>query len=116
MSCIDRVKKISKTTERFAKGVLTGVITATNFVSVSAIKSKAGKKLFKMLPGEVALVSLDAFGKKDSFLQDFCYFCHLKENKFLNQVRLLTSLPIKRGKTNCFILFLNRGSISIFRD
>ena len=51
-------------TERFAKGVLAGVITMTSFMSVSAIKSKAGKKLFKMLPGEVALVSLDAFGKR----------------------------------------------------
>ncbi|MCO5562993.1 hypothetical protein L7F22_016629 [Adiantum nelumboides] len=58
-----RVKKMSRMTERVAKGVLAGVITATGLASASVMRSRAGKKFFRMLPGEVALVSLDAFGK-----------------------------------------------------
>ncbi|KAH7422834.1 hypothetical protein KP509_12G027900 [Ceratopteris richardii] len=58
-----RVKKLSKMSERVAKGVLAGVITVTGFASATVMKSKAGKKFIGMLPGEVALVSLDVFGR-----------------------------------------------------
>lgn len=63
MRNLRRVKKMSRMTERVAKGVLAGVITATGLASGSVMRSRAGKKFFRMLPGEVALVSLDAFGK-----------------------------------------------------
>lgn len=53
---------MSRMTERIAKGVLVGIITATGLASGPVMRSKAGKKFFRMLPGEVALVSLDAFG------------------------------------------------------
>lgn len=63
MRNLRRVKKMSRMTERIAKGVLVGIITATGLASGPVMRSKAGKKFFRMLPGEVALVSLDAFGK-----------------------------------------------------
>lgn len=53
---------MSRATENVAKGVLKGIVTTAGFFSGSVIKSRAGKKIFKLMPGEVALVSLDAFG------------------------------------------------------
>eukprot|EP00246_Nothoceros_aenigmaticus_P014229 TRINITY_DN52_c0_g1_i1.p1 TRINITY_DN52_c0_g1~~TRINITY_DN52_c0_g1_i1.p1 ORF type:complete len:606 (+),score=105.15 TRINITY_DN52_c0_g1_i1:333-2150(+) len=58
-----RVKAMSKMTSKVAKGVLTGVITTTGVFTGAVVNSKTGSKFFKLLPGEVALVSLDAFGK-----------------------------------------------------
>lgn len=49
-------------TENLAKSVLAGVVKTADLVSGSIMKSKPGKKFFSILPGEVALVSLDAFG------------------------------------------------------
>jgi len=60
---LKRVRKMSRATENVAKGVLKGIVTTAGFFSGSVIKSRAGKKIFKLMPGEVALVSLDAFGK-----------------------------------------------------
>lgn len=54
---------MSIATEQVAKNVLDGVVKTVGFFSGAMIKSKAGKKFFKLLPGEVALVSMDAFGK-----------------------------------------------------
>lgn len=54
---------MSRATEHVAKGVLIGIVTTAGFFSGSIIQSKAGKKFFKLMPGEVALVSLDAFGE-----------------------------------------------------
>lgn len=58
-----RVRKMSQATENVAKSVLLGVVKTAGFFSGSVIKSRAGKKIFKLMPGEVALVSLDAFGE-----------------------------------------------------
>lgn len=58
-----RVRKLSRATENVAKGVLGGIVKAAGFLTGSAIQSKAGSKIFKLMPGEVALASLDAFGK-----------------------------------------------------
>jgi spartin len=54
---------MSRATENVTKGILTGVIVTTGFFEGAIIKSSAGKKIFKLMPGEVALVSLDAFGQ-----------------------------------------------------
>lgn len=54
---------MSGATENVAKSVLLGVVKTAGFFSGSVIKSRAGKKIFKLMPGEVALVSLDAFGE-----------------------------------------------------
>ena len=53
---------MSVATESVAKSVLEGVVKTAGFFSGAMIRSKPGKKFFKLLPGEVALVSLDAFG------------------------------------------------------
>jgi spartin len=53
---------MSRATDNVAKALLTGVLVTTGFFEGAIIKSKAGKKIFKLMPGEVALVSLDAFG------------------------------------------------------
>ena len=54
---------MSRATENVAKGVLFGIVTTAGFFEGSIIKSKLGKKVFTLMPGEVALVSLDAFGE-----------------------------------------------------
>lgn len=54
---------MSRATENVAKGVLSGIVMTAGFFSGAIIKSSVGKKVFKLMPGEVALVSLDAFGK-----------------------------------------------------
>ncbi|KAF3334150.1 Senescence-associated protein [Carex littledalei] len=58
-----RVKKVTKMSETVATGILTGVLKVTGFFTSSVINSKAGNKFFSLLPGEIALASLDAFGK-----------------------------------------------------
>ncbi len=58
-----RARKMSRATSNLAQSVLNGVLTTSGFFTGAAFKSKAGKKFFKLLPGEVALVSMDAFGK-----------------------------------------------------
>lgn len=54
---------MSRATENVARGVLSGIVMTAGFFSGAIIKSSMGKKVFKLMPGEVALVSLDAFGK-----------------------------------------------------
>ncbi|KAJ4771591.1 Senescence/dehydration-associated-like protein [Rhynchospora pubera] len=58
-----RVKKVTKMSETVANGILSGVLKVTGFFTSSVVNSKAGKKFFSLLPGEIALASLDAFGK-----------------------------------------------------
>ncbi|CAJ2635801.1 unnamed protein product [Trifolium pratense] len=60
---IKRAKKVTKMTESVATGVLTGVVKVSGFFTSSVANSKAGKKFFKLLPGEVVLASLDGFSK-----------------------------------------------------
>jgi spartin len=60
---LKRVQNMSIATEQVAKNVLEGVVKTVGFFSGAMMKSKAGKKFFKLLPGEVALVSMDAFAK-----------------------------------------------------
>ncbi|GLJ25327.1 hypothetical protein SUGI_0484840 [Cryptomeria japonica] len=60
---IRRVKNLSKMSEKMSNNVLKGVITASGAVTGPVITSKAGRKFFAMLPGEVLLASLDAINK-----------------------------------------------------
>lgn len=48
-------------TESVATGVLTGVVKVSGFFTSKVANSKAGQKIFKFLPGEVVLASLDGF-------------------------------------------------------
>ncbi|GMH25166.1 hypothetical protein Nepgr_027009 [Nepenthes gracilis] len=60
---IRRVKKMTKMTEKVANGVLSGVVKVSGFFTSSVVNSKVGKKFFSLLPGEIALASLDGFNK-----------------------------------------------------
>lgn len=60
---IRRVKRVTKMTEKVANGFLSGVVKVSGFFTSSVINSKAGKKFFSLLPGEVVLASLDGFSK-----------------------------------------------------
>lgn len=60
---IRRVKVVTKMSEKVVSGVLNGVIKVSGFVTGSIVNSKPGKKFFGMLPGEIALATLDGFGK-----------------------------------------------------
>lgn len=55
-------------TEKVALGVLSGVLSVSGFFTSSVVNSVAGKKFFKMLPGEMVLATLDGFCKSNSFL------------------------------------------------
>lgn len=59
----NRVKKLTKMSEKMAVGVLSGVVKVSGFVTGSVVNSKAGKKFFSLLPGEIILASLDGFSK-----------------------------------------------------
>ncbi|XP_010437396.1 PREDICTED: senescence/dehydration-associated protein At4g35985, chloroplastic-like [Camelina sativa] len=63
LKLLKRVKKMTKMTEKVANGVLSGVVNVSGFFSSSVINSKAGKKLFGLLPGEMVLATLDGFNK-----------------------------------------------------
>lgn len=50
-------------TEKVATGVLSGVVKVSGLITGSVANSKAGKKFFGLLPGEIILASLDGFSK-----------------------------------------------------
>lgn len=60
---IQRVKRMTKMTEKVAQGVLCGVVKVSGFFTSSVANSKVGKKFFGLLPGEIVLASLDGFNK-----------------------------------------------------
>lgn len=49
--------------ENVAIGVLSGVVKVSGFFTSSVVNSKAGKKFFSLLPGEIILASLDGFSE-----------------------------------------------------
>lgn len=63
MRRIRRVKKISAMSKQVAVSILSGVLKAAEFFTKPLITSKAGQKLLSLLPGQIALASLDGFGK-----------------------------------------------------
>ncbi|XP_029120062.1 protein EARLY-RESPONSIVE TO DEHYDRATION 7, chloroplastic isoform X1 [Elaeis guineensis] len=60
---IKRVKGVTKMSEKVATGILSGVVKVSGFFTSSVVNSKAGKKFFSLLPGEIVLASLDGFEK-----------------------------------------------------
>ncbi|XP_027355657.1 protein EARLY-RESPONSIVE TO DEHYDRATION 7, chloroplastic-like [Abrus precatorius] len=58
-----RVKKLTKMSEKVATGVLSGVVKVSGFFTSSVVNSKAGKKFFSLLPGEIVLATMDGFNK-----------------------------------------------------
>ncbi|KAL6873588.1 hypothetical protein ACP4OV_013670 [Aristida adscensionis] len=60
---IQRTKKVTKMSEKVATGILSGVVKVSGYFTSSVANSKAGKKFFSMLPGEIVLASLEGFGK-----------------------------------------------------
>lgn len=60
---IRRVKKLTKTSEKMATGVLSGVVKVSGFFTSAVVNSAVGKKFFSLLPGEIILASLDGFNK-----------------------------------------------------
>lgn len=58
-----RAKKMTQISEKVATGTLSGVVKVTGYFTSSLVNSKAGKKFFNLLPGEIVLASLDGFGK-----------------------------------------------------
>ncbi|CAL5050180.1 unnamed protein product [Urochloa decumbens] len=60
---IKRAKKVTQMSEKVATGILSGVVKVTGYFTSSFANSKAGKKFFNLLPGEIVLASLDGFGK-----------------------------------------------------
>ncbi|XP_058107997.1 protein EARLY-RESPONSIVE TO DEHYDRATION 7, chloroplastic-like isoform X2 [Magnolia sinica] len=63
MKRMKRVKRVTKMSEKVATGVLSGVVKVSGFFTSSVVNSKAGKKFFSLLPGEIILASLDGFSK-----------------------------------------------------
>lgn len=60
---IRRVKNLSRMTENMSENVLKGLITVSGAVTGPVVGSKAGRKFFSMVPGDVLLASLDAFNQ-----------------------------------------------------
>ncbi|MED6187356.1 hypothetical protein PIB30_075672 [Stylosanthes scabra] len=63
MESIKRVKRLTKMSEKVATGVLSGVVKVSGFFTSSVVNSKAGKKFFSFLPGEIVLATMDGFNK-----------------------------------------------------
>ena len=49
--------------EQVSAGVLSGFLKAAAFIARPLVTSKVGQKLFNLLPGQIAIASLDSFGK-----------------------------------------------------
>jgi spartin len=60
-------------TDKVAAGVLGGIVYTTGLLSRAVVNSPVGKAFFKLLPGEVVLVSLDAFSKYLCFVCSFVF-------------------------------------------
>nr|GEU58300.1 hypothetical protein [Tanacetum cinerariifolium] len=58
-----RAKRLTKMSERVATGILSGAVKVSGVITGSLVNSKAGKKFFNLLPGEIILASLDGFSK-----------------------------------------------------
>ncbi|KAF3534495.1 hypothetical protein DY000_02039104 [Brassica cretica] len=60
---LQRVRKLSRATEKLSKTMLNGVGVVSGSVMAPIVKSKPGKAFFSMVPGEVLLASVDALNK-----------------------------------------------------
>ncbi|CAN1771260.1 Protein EARLY-RESPONSIVE TO DEHYDRATION 7, chloroplastic [Linum perenne] len=60
---IKRAKRLTKMSEKVAVGILSGTVKVSSTLASPLVNSKAGKKFFGFLPGELILASLDGFNK-----------------------------------------------------
>ncbi|CAA0807748.1 Senescence/dehydration-associated protein-related [Striga hermonthica] len=60
---VERVKQMTKMSEKVATGILSGVVKVSGFFTSSVANSKVGQKFFSLLPGEIVLASLDGFNR-----------------------------------------------------
>ncbi|CAN1771263.1 Senescence/dehydration-associated protein At4g35985, chloroplastic [Linum perenne] len=60
---ICRAKRLTKMSEKVAVGILSGTVKVSSTLASPLVNSKAGKKFFGFLPGELILASLDGFNK-----------------------------------------------------
>ncbi|KAK6159590.1 hypothetical protein DH2020_006904 [Rehmannia glutinosa] len=60
---VQRVKHLTKMSEKVATGILSGVVKVSGFFTSSVANSKVGQKFFSLLPGEIVLASLDGFNR-----------------------------------------------------
>jgi ABC-type Mn2+/Zn2+ transport system permease subunit len=74
-----RAKKVTKMSEKVATGILSGVVKVTGYFTSSLANSKAGKKFFSLLPGEIVLASLDGFGMCSLFQKQWTYIDTCKQ-------------------------------------
>jgi hypothetical protein len=65
--------------EKVATGILSGVVKVTGYFTSSLANSKAGKKFFSLLPGEIVLASLDGFGMCSLFQKQWTYIDTCKQ-------------------------------------
>jgi hypothetical protein len=65
--------------EKVATGILSGVVKVTGYFTSSLANSKAGKKFFSLLPGEIVLASLDGFGMCSPFQKQWTYIDTCKQ-------------------------------------
>ncbi|GAV84883.1 Senescence domain-containing protein [Cephalotus follicularis] len=72
MKRIMRVKKLTIMSDKVAIGILSGVVKVSGFFTSSIVNSKAGKKFFSLLLGEIVLASFDRFS--ESFTLTYLYF------------------------------------------
>lgn len=64
--------------EEVATGILSGVVKVSGFITGSIVNSRAGKKFFSLLPGEIVLASLDGFSKSSIFFWSLLFLIKLK--------------------------------------
>jgi spartin len=60
---LTRVENLSKATEQVATSVLNGAIRVAGFFTGALMRTDTAKRMVQLLPGEAALVSMDAFAK-----------------------------------------------------
>ncbi|TVU40064.1 hypothetical protein EJB05_13512, partial [Eragrostis curvula] len=79
-----RAKKLTETTETVANGMLSGVVQFTGYFTGAVTNSKAAKKVFSLLPGEIALASLEGYRK-------ICDAVEVAENNVLSTSSTVTT-------------------------
>lgn len=92
MRSIQRVRRLSMATENISENVMKGLHNlASGVLRNSVNQSKAGKRFFRTLPGEMLLVSLDSFNKivgaveeagKDALISTSAVATDIVKNRF----------------------------------
>lgn len=84
-----RVKRVTKMTEKVAIGVLSGVVKVSGYFTGSVANSKAGKKFFGLLPGELAIASLDGFSMSNVLISIYLHVLLLMYVICMGSLKLL---------------------------